>query len=262
MSQISAYSKLDRIICINLDDRTDKKNRVLQVFRALNIPVDFVTVQRHPQGGRYGCFHSHIRVIQQAYNDGLNNILIFEDDVVSSPSYNESSIQFALEFLTDESNDVDILQLGYFPIKNESGTLLPFINAPFTDEHRRMIKFTAAGFHAYCLTRNGMHKILSSDWKRHIGDAHFDMYVVDLNLNGYCCVPTLFDQYSCLGTDNLSRSTKEKVGRVFQCTTDRFFVLHKMSLLKKYACYIPLVLIFWLFLVLVIFSIVYFVNYR
>lgn len=250
---MSAYSNIDRIVCINLVNRPDKKSKVSRVFDALQIPVEFFTANRHPQGGRYGCFHSHISVIKQAFDDGLDNILIFEDDVVPSPSYTESDIQFALKFVIDKTNDVDILQLGCFPIIDESGTLLPFINSPFTDKQRRMIKFTAAAFHAYCLTRNGMHKILSSDWQRHIGDAHFDMYVVGLQLNGYCCIPTLFEQYSCLGTDNLSRSTKEKFGRVFQCTGDRFFIMHKISILKKYSWCIPWVVFCWIFILFIVY---------
>jgi glycosyl transferase family 25 len=259
MSSISAYSKLDRIICINLANRTDKRSRVTEVFNKLKIPVQFFTAQRHSQGGRYGCFNSHINVIKQAFDDGLEHILIFEDDVVPSPSYSERFIQFAVEFLIDTNNNVDILQLGYYPIIDDSGTLLPLFKAPFTDKQRRMMKFTAAGFHAYCLTRSGMSKILSSEWQKHMGDAHFDMYVVGLQLNGYCCVPTLFEQNSCLGTDNLSRITKEKVGRIFQCTSDRMFLLHKISILKKYALYIPWVIALW---IIIVCSVLLFVKFK
>lgn len=233
---MSVYNAFDRVICINLSSRQDKKQSVSKVFKSLNIPVQFYTAQpQSSKGGRYGCFHSHISVIKKAYDDGLDNILIFEDDVVPSPTYNEASIRKAISFLKTNKDHVDILQLGYFPVITESGTITPFINAPFVDDERTFMKITTAGFHAYCLTNRGMHNIVNSDWKAKIEDAHVDIFVASLGLNGYCFVPTLFEQYSCLGSDNNARSFVESVGRRFQCSADTIYLMHKVSLIKKYS---------------------------
>lgn len=237
---MTVYNYFDRIVCVNLSHRRDKRNRVSKVFDTLHIPVQFYTAQSHPKGGRYGCFHSHINVIKEAYNDGMQNILIFEDDVVPSPSYCVNSITRATSFIADWKNNVDIFQLGYMPFVDEVGNFIPYFRAPFTDERRDVVKITGAGTHAYCLTRNGMYKILCSDWKNHIDDAHFDMFLVGLQLNGYCFVPTLFDQNSCLGTDNKSRTLQEKVVRTFACTADTVSFFHKTTLMKKHAMYVSL----------------------
>jgi GR25 family glycosyltransferase involved in LPS biosynthesis len=233
---MSVYNAFDRVICINLSSRQDKKQSVSKVFKSLNIPVQFYTAQPQPlKGGRYGCFHSHISVIKKAYDDGLDNILIFEDDVVPSPTYNEASVRKAISFLETNKDHVDILQLGYFPVITETGTMTPFINAPFVDDERTFMKITTAGFHAYCLTKRGMHNIVNSNWKTKIDDAHIDIFVASLGLNGYCFTPTLFEQYSCLGSDNIARSFVESVGRKFQCSADKIYLMHKLSLIKKYS---------------------------
>jgi GR25 family glycosyltransferase involved in LPS biosynthesis len=233
---MSIYNAFDRVICINLSTRQDKKQSVSKVFEALNIPVQFYTAQPQPQkGGRYGCFHSHISVINKAYEDGLDTILIFEDDVVPSPTYNEASVEKAIAFLLDNKEHVDILQLGYLPFISASGTIMPYVNAQFVDDDRTFMKITPAGFHAYCLTRRGMHNIVNSDWKSKMEDEHVDIFVSSLGLNGYCFVPTLFDQYSCLGSDNKSQSFIESIGRKFQCSSDKIYLMHKLSVLKKYS---------------------------
>lgn len=240
---MSQYRFFDRIICINLQHRTDKKQKVTKVFNQLNIPVQFYFAKPHPRGGRHGCFQSHMDVIMKAYHDGINNLLIFEDDVVSSPAYSPTSVETAIAFIGDQSNKVDIFQFGYFPVSNESGSLMPYVNAPFLNKNRDIMKFTAAGFHAYCLTKSGMRKILSSHWRNAIGDEHFDMFVVNLKLNGYCYVPTMFDQYSCLGSDNTARSYKEALCRKFSCAADSISLSHWMSVIKKNALYISFILI-------------------
>lgn len=246
---MTVYNYFDRITCINLVHRKDKRNRVSKVFEKLQIPVQFYRAQLHLKGGRYGCFHSHINVIQEAYNDGMHNILIFEDDVVPSPSYCLHSMVRAISFIADSKNNVDIFQFGYMPFVDESGAIVPYFNSPFTDTQRDVIKITCTGAHAYCLTRNGMLKILSSDWKRHIDDAHFDVFLVGLQLNGFCFVPTLFDQYSCLGTDNKPRTWQESVVRNFACTADTVSLFHKATLLKKHAFYVSLTVSVTIFIV-------------
>lgn len=239
----NVYNFFDRIVCINLIHRTDKKQRATKIFNKLHIPITFFSAQQQPQGGRYGCFHSHISVIKKAYDDRVQNLLIFEDDVVPSPSYCDVGIHKAISFLKINSSRIDMLQLGYFPFQDDSGSLLPFVNATFTDNNREFIKITAAGTHAYCLTRSGMHKILNSNWTKYIDDLHFDIFIVGLHLDGYCVVPTLFDQNSCLGTDNLSRTKQERIARPFMCASDRLSVAHNISLFKKYLNYISIILL-------------------
>jgi GR25 family glycosyltransferase involved in LPS biosynthesis len=76
------YNFFDKIYCINLKHRPDRYISATKVFNDLNIPnVEFYITEKSSKGGRYGCFESHINVIKKAYNEGYNNILIFEDDI-------------------------------------------------------------------------------------------------------------------------------------------------------------------------------------
>jgi hypothetical protein len=248
---MSVYSAIDKIVCINLETRKDKRKTVSKVFDALKIPVEFYTAKQElVKGGRYGCFHSHVSVIKQAYEENAQTLLVFEDDVVPSPSYTKASVQRALSFVVDNSHHVDIIQLGYFPVVTETGTLTPYIQAPFLDKNREFMKITTTGFHAYCLSRRGMHNILASDWESQIEDAHFDIFVASLPLNGYCFVPSLFEQYSCLGSDNVARTLLESSGRIFQCTADKVYLMHKISIIKKYGMLFSTLLAMYIFIII------------
>lgn len=254
---VQVYDFFDRVICINLMSRTDKKKKVSEVFSSLNIPAQFYQAQPHPQGGMYGCFHSHIDVIQTAFRDGVQNLLVFEDDVVPSHAYSPTLMEKATSFINDSLNNVDILQLGYMPFVDEVGTCTPYFNASFVDKERHFLKITTAGTHAYCITRKGMLQVLTSNWKQHIGRTHYDMFLVSLSLNGYCFVPTLFDQYSCLGTDNKSRTHMESVVRPFACAADSISLFHKMTIIKHYAHRIMLTMIIVFLCMLLIATIIH-----
>lgn len=46
----------------------------------------------HPQGGKQGYFESHINSIKQAYDEGCQNILIFEDDLEATDFCTEEQL--------------------------------------------------------------------------------------------------------------------------------------------------------------------------
>ena len=112
------YNKFDKIVCINLKERADKYNSVKKVFEKLSIPVEFYFADKHPESGRIGCFESHLHVIKECYNNGGKNILIFEDDVIETSSYNEKKIKDILDFLR-ENEWCEYFQLGYTILPHE-----------------------------------------------------------------------------------------------------------------------------------------------
>lgn len=64
--------------CINLSQRPDRRLKAQQEFDRLRIPVTWWTVDRHPQGGKYGCFESHVNIWMHNNSD---IIVVFEDDI-------------------------------------------------------------------------------------------------------------------------------------------------------------------------------------
>jgi len=91
----------DRICLINLDKRKDR----LGSFKAKVLPYpslhgyvryravhgDTVTVPGFfiSGSGAYGCRQSHLRVLEDAMMDGINSILVLEDDVRFVPNFEE-----------------------------------------------------------------------------------------------------------------------------------------------------------------------------
>lgn len=227
----------DKLVCINLVNRTDKRDYVKKVFRTMQVQVDFFDAQKHPKGGRYGCFHSHISVISEAYNNGYERLVVFEDDIMLSPSYQNDLLLEVFAFLSDSGQKWDYFQFGYFPVVDEAGRVIPYSMAKQVKGYPHIFEFIGLGAHAYCLNRDGMRKILSSSWKDHIDDMHFDIYVTKIKqLKGYCVAPLLFEQKFCLGSDNIARTPQEYIGRKFSCLADKTHLLHWVSLFKYTFC--------------------------
>ena len=77
------YDRIDKVVYINLDERTDRKTQVqkelLRVFPAEKI-VRFPAI-KHEVGGR-GCTMSHIAVLEMAKANAWKNVLVVEDDFI------------------------------------------------------------------------------------------------------------------------------------------------------------------------------------
>jgi hypothetical protein len=109
-----------RAVCINLDRRADRWERFLAElpspwpfapvdrFRAIDTercpPPDWFVHDR----GQWGCRQSHLRVIEDALNDGVESLLVFEDDAEFPADF----LTRAREFLAHVPTDWEILFLG------------------------------------------------------------------------------------------------------------------------------------------------------
>lgn len=230
---MNTFSFFDDIVCINLRSREDKYEYSEELFEKLDIPVRFYIADKHKKGGLYGCFDSHIKVIQEAYDDGLDSILIFEDDVKPTPHYSESIMKQVVKFL--KSNEWDIMYLGAGPFNYVYYSPLSFINAPFVDKN--ILKYNPLFTHAYAVSREGMQKILNR-YHDFIGKEHYDIFLSKLKLNSFCVNPTIFEQKMCMGTDNSIgtqdevRDALEKVFRFYSCELDNNKILYKLTLLR------------------------------
>lgn len=223
------YSFFHDIVCINIDERKERKQQASELFNQLNIKARFHIVKRHPKGGVYGCFESHIDCIKDAYRKGIESLLVFEDDIKNSPSYTTKQVQTCVEFLKQRKGKWDIFYLGYFPFDDTKGSLKGLFKARFETDN--IISFSPLATHAYCVSREGMRKILKN-YKGNIGNIHYDVYLSQLNLKSYCVVPILFDQKLCLQTDNQALNKIEAFARRFQCFAERMHLMYKPSLIK------------------------------
>ncbi|MEW6209830.1 MAG: glycosyltransferase family 25 protein, partial [Acidobacteriota bacterium] len=87
-------------VCINLDRRPHRWLRAQERFARHNIfPVERFSAldgkhlsrpaQFRFSAGAYGCLQSHLKIIERARRDSLPSIMVFEDDVVFHPQFDE-----------------------------------------------------------------------------------------------------------------------------------------------------------------------------
>jgi len=110
----------ERVVCINLDRRPDRWRRFAE-----NLPGDWpwpapVRVQacdgqrlKPPDywtsgRGAWGCYRSHLRILEQALNDGVRSVLILEDDALFPPGFSAA----ACDWLRLVPADWQMLYLG------------------------------------------------------------------------------------------------------------------------------------------------------
>jgi GR25 family glycosyltransferase involved in LPS biosynthesis len=187
------YEFFEDIVCINLDISVKRRVQAQEYFKKLNIPARFYTVQKHVNGGRYGCFDSHIKIIQNAYERGLNNVLVFEDDFVPTPSFSENKIHEAIHFMR-KNNDWDVFYFGYGIIKLENNgfTMSSIMDAKADSIH--IVQYNPFLTQCLCYSRRAMHKLLNN-YALYIDTYHIDVCIAtSMNFKNYCIVPLLFDQ--------------------------------------------------------------------
>ena len=82
-SRNGTWDFFDRIYCISLHERADRRKQVKQEFAAVGLldRVEFVLVDPHPENREQGIFESHIQCLHKGLAAGARTILLFEDDV-------------------------------------------------------------------------------------------------------------------------------------------------------------------------------------
>lgn len=104
----------DRVVVINLKRRADRKERLLKHLEQIKWPFvaptwfDAIDASLVPVpagwmagGGAWGCMQSHRQVLQSAIMDGVNRLLVLEDDVYFVDAFAELAQKFVAEVPAD-----------------------------------------------------------------------------------------------------------------------------------------------------------------
>jgi hypothetical protein len=97
----------DRVVCINLDRRPDRWEALTHNLASCGWPFAPVTRARGvdasklalPSGwrhgvGAWGCLQSHRRVVEDALLDGVESLLVLEDDALFPPDFGDRAARF------------------------------------------------------------------------------------------------------------------------------------------------------------------------
>lgn len=223
------YAVFGDIVCINLETVPERRKYAQDVFHRLGIPARFFTAKRHPQGGRYGCFDSHIQVVRRAYDAGLDTVLVFEDDIVPTPACTPDGIAPMATFMKTD-RDWDILYLGYIPC-SMAWAGAPFLLAPLAAPG--ILRYNPITAHALCYSRRGMHKILHGGYEDVIGKIHYDIWLARLGLRTYCCLPMLFEQQFSFSSSIPAYNLLEQIARSLAPFLEKHLVFYRISVAKK-----------------------------
>lgn len=192
--------EFDKVVCINLAERSDKRDKIQKKFDHLGIEVEWYTAVQYGfipnivpvinQSGKghfngqhpyeFGAALSHYHVIKQALAEGHKSIFVFEDDVLFHKDFNK---KFDLYF-NNLPGDWDFFLLYSFMYN-------------WLPQNERMNPYWARSFKSWSLMTYGMKENFMKSYierqNQHftISDkVSFDMQE-DSRWNCYSAVPSL-----------------------------------------------------------------------
>jgi hypothetical protein len=252
------WAAFDAVLCITLQGREDRRARAEATFRQLGVPVRFFVARPHPLGGRVGCFDSHVRVARACLEAGCRLVLVFEDDVRPAPGYSAATLRRVCAFL--EAPKIlpvgggvpqwDAVLLGFSVITGTDGRMgltefMTYVSAPAValppgKDAADLVRYRGVCSHAYCLNAQSMARIVARGEPvlrdaRRLGARfpHLDIWYHSVLPRMLCVVPLQFDQRWCSGSDNVSASLTESVGRWLLCVGEHAELLHRLALLRR-----------------------------
>lgn len=136
MDRMKINNYFERVYCVNLRRRQDRlkimQQNVEDVEWPFN-PIQYVPavdgqLVRPPEWwnsgwGAWGCFRTHVRLIEDCLNDGVESVLLLEDDATFPSDFVEQVTQF----LQRVPNDWGMLYLGgqHLRVNTQEPTVVP-----------------------------------------------------------------------------------------------------------------------------------------
>ena len=248
------YEYFDMIVCITLKENVERQQSFVKQMQIAGITnYEFFRVERHPEGGKKGCFDSHVRVWEYALSRGMDKISVFEDDTVVTPAYSVDVVQECVDFMKTN-------EWMYFSCVT-STTLWNDVHINFWSMlttpriSRNVIQYIGSLANAYCISKDGMQFILNTAKYELLKDSstidHVDEFMVKKFPIKYVfsTIPTLFDQNWCFDTDNDYGSTFVYLRYFANCF---FKFTYNLSVLAFYRDRIVLLILFFVIVCIIL----------
>jgi len=168
-----SWEYFDKIYCISLDERSDRRKEAKAQFDAVGLlnSVEFVIAKKHPVDCEQGIYESHLLCMKKGISAGADNILIFEDDICFD-RFSLQILESSIVFLSSEPN-WKILFLGCMVKESRKTENKSVLNIDF----RSLC-------HAYVISPGFAQRLVEGSWQK----TPFDDMLRDLRDNHFYAV--------------------------------------------------------------------------
>ena len=197
-SLLNQWAFFDKIYCISLEQRTDRRSKVRRQFSKVGLldRVEFVIVRKHQSNCEQGIYESHMASIKLGIQADADNIVIFEDDIFFE-GFSPDKLKQCIDFLAAHP-EWDVLFFGCLVSgsqKTDNKTVLK-------------VKYRSLA-HAYALNRKFAEVLVQKPFQ----NIAFDTLLGALNENCYAMYPAIAFQ-SDSATDNANKIRLDKFRRL------------------------------------------------
>ena len=115
LENINPFDKIDAVLYINLENRPDRKDLLLQELTKLNIPANKIykiSGVPIPKNGHKGCIQSHLLALNLIKMNNWKRILILEDDAELNVNINDFNNQLNQINKYIDNNNWDVVMLA------------------------------------------------------------------------------------------------------------------------------------------------------
>lgn len=172
--QPDSWDFFDKIYCISLESRTDRREQARQQFAAVGLldRVEFVVVAKHLENPEQGIFESHMHCLKKGLTAKARNILVFEDDILFQ-KFNPDTLRHGCSNMALVAN-WNALFLGCIT------------DGSWQTGQKNLVKITYRCLaHAYALNRAFAQKIVQQTWN----NIPFDELLRRHNTDFYALYP-------------------------------------------------------------------------
>ncbi len=158
----AGWDFFDRIYCISLEEREDRRRAALAQFAKVGLEgrIEFLIVKRHPSNVEQGIYESHMACLRRGLEAGAGSIAVFEDDVVFD-RFDSERLESCTRFLA--SNPGWQVMLFGALIRSSRKTADPAV---------QKVRYQSLA-HAYALSRHYAESIAYKPWEGIVADVIF-----------------------------------------------------------------------------------------
>jgi GR25 family glycosyltransferase involved in LPS biosynthesis len=192
------WAFFDKIYCISLDEREDRRQEARKQFGNVGLAgrVEFVIVKKHPADNEQGIHESHMECMRRGIGADARTMVIFEDDIIFD-RFSDKVLADCAHFLSTTSS-WNIFFFGCLSSGSQR------------TEHDSVLKVRYRSLtHAYVVQRRFAETLLGTPWR----NIPYDALLCALSGNYYAAYPAFAFQ-SNARTDNLRTRKVDRFRRL------------------------------------------------